>query len=38
MGKEVKIQNQYIGVNNPVYIISEIGGNFQGFSTAVKLM
>ena len=36
--KEVKIQNQWVGGNNPVYIVAEIGGNFQDFSTAVILV
>ena len=36
--KEVNIQNQWIGGNNPVYMIAEIGGNFQDFPTAVKLI
>lgn len=36
--KEVKIQNQWVGGNNPVYIVAEIGGNFQDFPTAVKLV
>jgi len=36
--KEVKIKNQWVGGHNPVYIIAEIGGNFQDFKTATKLI
>lgn len=36
--KEVKIENQGVGDNNPVYMIAEIGGNFEDFPTAVKLI
>ncbi|MDA3788856.1 MAG: N-acetylneuraminate synthase family protein [Desulfobacula sp.] len=36
--KEVKIENQWIGGDNPVYIVAEIGGNFRDFQTAVKLI
>ncbi len=36
--KEVEIENQWIGGSNPVYMIAEIGGNFQDFQTAAKLI
>ena len=36
--KEIKIKNKGVGGNNSVYMIAEIGGNFQDFPTAMKLI
>jgi len=35
---KINIGGQWIGNNNPVYIIAEIGGNFQDLSTAIRLI
>jgi len=36
--KEIKIQDQWVGAGRPVYVIAEIGGNFQDFGAAQKLI
>jgi len=36
--KRIKIAGQWVGEGEPVYLVAEIGGNFQDFPTAVKLI
>ncbi len=36
--RSIKIGNDYIGDNYPIYIIAEIGGNFLNFEEAKKLI
>lgn len=36
--KSVSVNGQLVGDNHPIYIIAEIGGNFQDFETAIKLI
>jgi len=36
--KSVSINGQLVGDNYPIYIIAEIGGNFQDFEAAVQLI
>jgi len=38
MSKKVKIRDQWIGGDQPVYIIAEIGGNFQDVEIGIKLV
>lgn len=38
MKKSVEIEGRGIGGDHPVYVIAELGGNFQDYATAVRLV